>query len=219
MFKKHRKTLPKSSPKVSKRKPKSHFWGDFGGTKDHWTPKALIRSNLSFPSVKPSSAWFGSGRKTSKNIKKPLRELPFRQPQQKHFPKCKKRSQNDTQKTQKWSPNHQKVDPKPHRKKHQQFGLQIYEGGWSGGGGGHRAAGRWKGKWGSVNYLQIFKEDICRYLEKISADMPGNLQVYAGKVSAKVSAGKVPCRKNICEKVSAKLYAGKVLCRKEISAK
>ena len=53
---------------------------------------------------------------------------------------------------------------------------------------------------GTANYLQIFKEDICRYLEKISADMPGNLQVYAGKVSAKVSAGKVPCRKKISAK-------------------
>lgn len=47
--KKHQKKLPKSFPKVQKRTPQSHFWGDFGSKKGHQTPKALIRSNLSIP--------------------------------------------------------------------------------------------------------------------------------------------------------------------------
>ena len=47
--KKHRKKLPKSFPKAQKRRPKSHFLEDFGNQKDHWTPKALIRSNLRIP--------------------------------------------------------------------------------------------------------------------------------------------------------------------------
>ena len=47
--KKHRKQQPNNAPKAAKRRPKSHFLGDFGSKTDHWTPKAFIRSNLSIP--------------------------------------------------------------------------------------------------------------------------------------------------------------------------
>ena len=59
------------------------------------------------------------------------------------------------------------------------------------GGSGHCSTGRRGGKGGTVNYLQIFKEDICRYLKKISAD-------------SRKSAG--ICWKSICKGICREGY-------------